>query len=293
MTGRAGVRVGVVILPQFTAIETAARWKSLQDRGFAHGWTYDHLAWRGLADEDWYATVPTLTVAALATTTLGLGTWVASPNFRHPVTWAKDLLSLADISGHRMIAAMGAGGTGWDSAVLGSAELAPKERIDRLTEFLTLTDLLLRQGETSWAGFYFRADRARIHPAGMRGKIPFVVAGNGPRSIRLAAGYDGWVTTGPSGAAGAGWWTGLAELAQRSITATEDRPVYRRYLNLDSWPDYRRDSLDCFLECAGRAAELGFTDVVVHWPRPAGEFAGDEGALDRIAGRLTDGGLGA
>lgn len=287
--GSSDVRVGVVILPQFLARETAARWKSLQDRGFSHGWTYDHLAWRSLADEDWYATVPTLTVAALATSTLGLGTWVASPNFRHPVTWAKDLLSLADISDGRVLAAMGAGGIGWDADVLGTPGLSPRQRVDRLTEFLTLTDLLLRQGETTWAGEYFRAERARMYPAGHRDRVPFVVAGNGPRSIRLAAGYDGWVTTGPPGADGEDWWTGLAELAERSRAAAGDRPEYRRYLNLDSWTDYRRDSLDCFSDCAGRAAALGFTDVVVHWPRRSGEFAGDERVLDRIAERLTNG----
>ena len=287
--GTAGARVGVVILPQFPAPETAAQWKSLQDRGFAHGWTYDHLAWRSLADEDWYATVPTLTVAALATTTLRLGTWVASPNFRHPVTWAKDLLSLADISDGRIIAAMGAGGIGWDSGVLGTPDLPPGQRVDRLTEFVTLTDLLLRQGETSWAGSYFRAERARMHPVGHRDRIPFVVAGNGPRSIRLAAGYDGWVTTGPPDPDAEHWWSGLAELAERSRTDTGDRPDFRRYLNLDSWTGYRRDSLACFLDCAGRAADLGFTDVVVHWPRPAGEFAGNDRVLDQIAERLTDG----
>ena len=287
--GPPDVRVGVVILPQFSARETAARWKSLQDRGFSHGWTYDHLAWRSLADEDWYATVPTLTVAALATSTLGLGTWVASPNFRHPVVWAKDLLSLADISDGRMIAAIGAGGTGWDADVLGAPELTPRQRVDRLEEFLTLTDLLLRQGETTWTGGYFRAERARTHPVGARDRIPFVVAGNGPRSIRLAAGYDGWVTTGPPGAAGEGWWSGLAESAERSRAATGDRPSYRRYLNLDSWTDYRRDSVECFLDCSGRAAALGFTDVVVHWPRRSGEYAGDERTLDHIAERLADG----
>ncbi len=45
------MRVGVVILPQFSWPEARARWKSLEDRGFAHGWTYDHLAWRDLAEQ--------------------------------------------------------------------------------------------------------------------------------------------------------------------------------------------------------------------------------------------------
>ena len=121
------MRVGVVILPQFRWPEARARWKSLEDRGFAHGWTYDHLAWRDLSEQDWFGTIPYLTAAATATSTLRLGTWVTSPNFRHPVTLAKDLMTLDDISGGRFIAGIGAGGTGWDATVLGQGA-APRAR---------------------------------------------------------------------------------------------------------------------------------------------------------------------
>ena len=53
------VDVGVVVLPQQRWAEAAARWKAVEDMGFAHAWTYDHLAWQSLADEPWFATVPT------------------------------------------------------------------------------------------------------------------------------------------------------------------------------------------------------------------------------------------
>ena len=43
-----------------------------------------------------------LTAAALATTTMRIGTLVASPNFRHPVPFAKELVTLDDISGRRL-----------------------------------------------------------------------------------------------------------------------------------------------------------------------------------------------
>lgn len=299
------MRVGVVILPQYPAAETVWRWKSLQDRGFAHGWTYDHLAWRDLADEPWYSTITTLATAAMATSTLRLGTWVTSPNFRHPVTYAKDLMSLDDVAGAvedgtpgvergRMIAAIGAGGLGWDSAVLGRPNLTPRERVDRLTEFVTLTDLLLRQGETSWQGEYFTADRARMHPAGSRSRIPLVVAGNGPRSVRLAAGYDGWATTGPDGDhTTQAWWERLAQLAEiftASVAAGgRDPATIHRYLSLDAAPGYSFSDFGSFTESAGRAHALGFTDVIVHWPRTTGPYAGREGVLDEIAESLVDG----
>lgn len=150
------MRVGVVILPQFTWSEARARWVSLEERGFAHGWTYDHLSWRELKDEPWFGTLPTLLAAATATTTLRLGTWVMSPNYRHPVTTAKDLMTIDDVAGGRLIAAIGAGGTGWDATVLGQDKLTPRQRVARLDEFVTLTDLLLRQADTTWRGDWFQ-----------------------------------------------------------------------------------------------------------------------------------------
>jgi len=298
------MRVGVIILPQFPAAETRRRWKSLEDRGFAHGWTYDHLAWRDLADEPWYATVPTLVNAAAATSSLRIGTWVSSPNFREPVTYAKELMTLDDLAGGapdetgkgRLIAAIGAGGLGWDAAVLGRPVLEPKERVDRLTEFATLSDLLLTQSETSWRGSYFTAERARMHPSGSRSRICMVTAGNGPRSVRLAAGFDGWATTGPEGDLSTDqWWERLAFLAgtySEAVRKTDRDPArLRRFLSLDLAPGFTLSDSRSFTAAARRARALGFTDVIIHWPRPSGVYAGDETVLDQIAGLLVDGQL--
>src|SRR6478735_6709259 len=110
------MRVGVIIVPEHPWAQARAEWQSLEERGFAHAWIYDHLAWRTLADGPWYATIPTLTAAAMVTERIALGTWVTSPNFRHPVTLAKELMTLDDISGGRVLAAIGAGGMSWDAA---------------------------------------------------------------------------------------------------------------------------------------------------------------------------------
>ena len=289
------MRVGVVILPQFSWPEARARWKSLEDRGFAHGWTYDHLAWRELAEQTWFGTIPTLTAAATATTTLRLGTWVTSPNFRHPVTLAKDLMTLDDISGGRVIVGVGAGGTGWDATVLGQQPLTPGQRAGRLAEFVELLDLLLTQPDTSWHGEYFHAERARMIPAGSRARIPLVVAANGPKTMRIAAGADAWATTGPEStdAGTEQWWASVTGLTERfediARQAGRDPGAVDRYLNLDSAPVLSVSSIGAFTDAAGRAAGLGFTDVLVHWPRPEGIYAADDAVLDQIADLLVDG----
>ncbi len=292
------MRVGVVILPQFSWPEARARWKSLEDSGFAHGWTYDHLAWRDLAEQNWFGTIPTLTAAATATSTLRLGTWVTSPNFRHPVTLAKDLMTLDDISGGRVIVGdrcgwnrLGRNGSG-SAAAHSWAAGGTARRVRHAHRPVAAT-----QPKPTWHGDYFQAERARMIPAGSRARIPLIVAANGPRTMRIAAGADGWATTGPEStdATTEQWWDAVAALVAKfeatADNAGRDPATMDRYLNLDSAPVLSVSSIDAFTDAAGRAAALGFTDILVHWPRPDGVYAADDAVLDQIADLLTDGHL--
>src|SRR3954463_3999265 len=85
-------------------------WRRGEELGFDHLWTYDHLTWDPLAGTPWGATMPTLVAAAGVTSRVRLGTWVASPNFRHPVPFGRELAALDDISGGRAVLGIGAGG---------------------------------------------------------------------------------------------------------------------------------------------------------------------------------------
>ena len=42
-------------------------------------------------------------------------------------------------------------------------------------------------------------------------------------------------------------------------------------------------SVGAFQDAVGRAGELGFTDVVTHWPRAGGPYAGDVRVLEQVA----------
>ena len=122
-------------------------------------------------------------------------------------------------------------------------------------------------------------------------RVPFVIAANGPRSLRLAVEYGaGWVTTGGSAETLEQWWVTVGVLAQRLddtlAEAGRDRASLDRYLLLDSSPVFSLSSADLFEEMAGRAGDLGFTDVITHWPRPDGVYAGDVAVLEDVASRL-------
>ena len=110
------VAVGIALLPQERWTTSRRKWELVEEWGFDHAWTYDHLAWRTLVDQPWFATVPLLAAAAAVTERIALGTWVASPNFRHPVPFAKDVMGLDDVSNGRFLLGVGAGGEGFDAS---------------------------------------------------------------------------------------------------------------------------------------------------------------------------------
>jgi alkanesulfonate monooxygenase SsuD/methylene tetrahydromethanopterin reductase-like flavin-dependent oxidoreductase (luciferase family) len=291
------VRYGIVILQDQRWEQAARRWRLAEEYGFAHAWTYDHLGWRDLVDGPWFDAVPTLTAAATVTSRIGLGTFVASPNFRHPVSFARQLTALDDISGGRFVLGLGAGARppSYDTVVLGAPPLSSRERAERFAEFTELLDLLLRTDHVTWRGQYYAAVDARNGPGCVQQpRLPFVVAANVKQSIGLAARLgEGWATTGTRRDSPAQWWASVAEVAARFDEALADAgrapEQVRRYLSLDASGTYALSSRAYFEEAAGRAGELGFTDVITHWPRPSGWYAGDESVLETVAAEIVAG----
>ncbi|GAB2828791.1 LLM class flavin-dependent oxidoreductase [Lentzea nigeriaca] len=282
------MRAGIVILPEHRWWIAEAKWRAAEEYGFHHAWTYDHLGWRSLVDGPWFGAVPTLTAAALVTSRIRLGTFVASPNFRHPVPFARELMTLDDVSDGRFTLGVGAGGEGYDTAVMGGKAPLPRDRTARFGEFVELLDQLLVKDRTSWHGEFFTAEEARSAPGCVqRPRMPFVVAANGPKAMKVAAQFgQGWVTTGPPADDHDAWWRGVARLSEQfteTLLTTGRVSRINRYLNLDSAPVYSLSSVECFTDAVGRAAELGFTDVVAHWPRHDGIYAGSESVVEEIA----------
>jgi alkanesulfonate monooxygenase SsuD/methylene tetrahydromethanopterin reductase-like flavin-dependent oxidoreductase (luciferase family) len=289
------VRLGIVILPDQRWATAARRWRLAEEYGFDHAWTYDHLGWRELVDGPWFDAVPTLAAAAGATSRIRLGTLVASPNFRHPVHFAREVTALDDISGGRLTvgAGAGAGGLSFDATVLGGAPLSARQRVDRFAEFLDLLDRLLREQRVTWAGTYYTAVDARAVPGCVQApRAPFVVAAGGPRSMALAARLgQGWITTGERSADLEEWWHSVAVAARHFdealSAAGREASTVDRHLSLDSAPVYSLSSAAYFAEAVARAAELGFTDAVTHWPRDSGWYAGKESVLAQVASLLA------
>jgi alkanesulfonate monooxygenase SsuD/methylene tetrahydromethanopterin reductase-like flavin-dependent oxidoreductase (luciferase family) len=291
------LRLSTVILPIYRwGTQGREVWLRAEDLGFDTAYTYDHLSWRSFRDKPWFGALPTLTAAAAVTSRMRVGTLVTSPNFRHPVTLAKELMTLDDVSGGRVTLGIGAGGTGFDAEVLGHEPWKTRERTERFAEFTALLDRLLTDPAVSYEGTYYCAHEARNIPGCVQTpRIPFAVAATGPRGMRLAARYgQGWVTTGdPALEEGVG--TPEASLAairgqveRLTVALAEagrDAADFPKTLLTGFTPDGNGPlgSVAAFTDFAGRHMEAGITEIVLHWPIPDSDFACDPAVFEAIA----------
>ncbi|MFH9394173.1 LLM class flavin-dependent oxidoreductase [Streptomyces sp. NPDC017556] len=290
------LRLSTVILPIHRWPEQGREvWQRAEEIGFHAAYTYDHLSWRSFRDNPWFGAVPTLTAAAMSTERIRLGTLVTSPNFRHPVTLAKELISLDDISGGRVTLGIGAGGSGFDATALGQDAWTPRERADRFAEFVPLLDRLLTEDAVTQHGKYYTAEEARNVPGCVqRPRLPFAVAATGPRGLKLAARHgQAWVTTGDPGL----YENGTPEESRAALRGQSERltaacaEIGRDASELDRilltafTPDRNGplESVDAFVDFAGRHVELGFTEIVIHAPVPDSVFDVDPKVFERIA----------
>ena len=279
------MRLGVCILPELRWPEQRRLWQRAEELGFDHAWTYDHLAWRSLAEGPWFGAIPTLSAAALATSRIRLGPLVTSPNYRHPVPLAKELITLDDVSIGRLTLGIGAGGEGWDASVLGQKPWSPAERSERFAEFVELLDVLLREPETTYDGRWYSAERARTYPGCVQQpRIPFAVAAAGPRGMRLAATHaETWVTTGDRAGGGpVAVGDQVKRLEDACRAAGRDPSTIGRLVLTGPELDAGLESAEAFAETVGRYADMGITDFVVHWPRSSEPYAGDVATFERI-----------
>jgi probable F420-dependent oxidoreductase len=159
---------GFTLKPDHTIERTIALTQQAEAGGFSHAWLFDsHVLWK-----DPY---PLLTVMALNSARLRLGTCVTNPATREPSVTASALATLNEISGGRMDLGIGRGDSarrvmGKPPTTLARLEAATNEIRD-LVEGRTFnvegTDL-----QFTWT---------------RRDKLPVWIAGYGPKALEVTA----------------------------------------------------------------------------------------------------------
>ena len=294
------MRLGLVILPSDRWSAARRQWEWADDVGFATAWTYDHIRWGGMPEGPWHAAVPVLAAAAAVTRRVRLGTLVASPNFRHPVTLARDTLALDDVSGGRFDLGVGPGSAGPDATALGQQSWNSKERMDRFEEFLPILRAVL-DGEattrTTITGRYYAAVDTPSTPGALQVPFPLTIAAGGPRGLRLAVAFgQRWVTIGPT--AGAPRTPDDILRAVRGQCALLDAACDEEGRGAATlgkvmlWTPTETilTSTDQFDELAAPYEALGFDEFVVHHPAPTGPYGGSLPVFEQIAQRWSGNG---
>lgn len=156
---------GITLKPDMTPGRAVALAQQAEAGGFSYGWLFDsHVLWL-----DPY---PLLTMMALNTTRMRLGTCVTNPATRDPSVTASSLATLNIISGGRMDLGIGRG----DSArrVLGKKPTT----MARLEESVRIIKDLAEGRPTDYDGEDIRMDWAE-------GSLPVWIAGYGPKALNL------------------------------------------------------------------------------------------------------------
>jgi probable F420-dependent oxidoreductase len=185
--GSAGrpVRFGVVN----ETLSTPRAWRDLlhraDDAGVGTFVIRDHLG----TDPFGPQLGPFAALAAAAETTrhIRLGTMVVTNDLRHPALVAQEAATIDWLSGGRFELGIGAGWQADEYARMGVPFDRAGERISRLEESLAILDQLLRGQTVSAAGAAYQMRDLRLPVAPVqRPRPPILVAGGGPRMLRLA-----------------------------------------------------------------------------------------------------------
>ena len=154
--------------------------------------------------DDRHGPMVALTAAALATTTLRVGTLVLANDYRHPAVLAKELASLDQISGGRLEIGIGAGWMTSDYEQAGMTLDRPGVRIERLDEAVTVLEGCFSDGPFDFSGRHYTISGLDSQPKPVQQpRPPLLMAGGGPRMLALAARRADIVGINPSLHAGA------------------------------------------------------------------------------------------
>ena len=283
-----------LVIPPVGPWHAQSRWyRWAEDVGYDVVYTYDHLT-HATAPGQWLGEAfTTLVAAAGVTKSVKLGTLVASAAFRTPVSLARVAMSAQDILGGRLILGVGLGAATCavaDHGASGSLGEMSARFADVVRGYLAVID-----GAADWQGETTAFGGLQTLPM-PEGVVPpeLLIAAHGPRALALAVAHaDTWNTYGGPGSTQLDpddFWDLVAHQVagfdERCDRQGRDPSSVRRSLLLGFGRVRPTASVDDFLGAAGRAAELGFDELVVYGPESPAGMGSDPSVHERALPRL-------
>jgi probable F420-dependent oxidoreductase len=148
---------------------------------------YDTLAMPDHMIGGAWAAMPALAVAATVTQRLRVGTLVVDNDFRNPTVFARECATLDVLTNGRFELGIGAGWLDRDYQSTGIPFDRGRVRVARLAEAITLMKRLFAEEQVTFAGDYYRVEKAEVRPKTLqRPHPPLLIAGGGPEILALA-----------------------------------------------------------------------------------------------------------
>ena len=198
-----GLRIGLQV-PRFTwpdaphsiGPKLAEIGKTADEAGFASIWVMDHffqIGAVGEVEEPMLEGYSALNYLAGITQQVKLGTLVTGVHYRYPGILLKTVTTLDVLSGGRAYFGIGAG---WNEPEYEAFGYPTNRRGTRYEETLSIVRRLLDGERVTFSGEFNQLRDAVLAPVPSR-RIPMLVAGDGPRVLRLASRYgDAWNNNG-------------------------------------------------------------------------------------------------
>jgi probable F420-dependent oxidoreductase len=174
------VKVGAWLTPQHTTVaQLRDGWRAAEDAGADSIWLWDHFfPLTGDPDGAHFEAWTLLSALAVDTNRATVGVLVSNASYRNPDLLADMARTVDHLAGGRVVLGLGAGWFERDCVEYGYPFPTGAERV------AILSDSVAR----------VRARLARLVP-GPVGALPLLLAGDGPRLLRLAARHaDSWNT---------------------------------------------------------------------------------------------------
>jgi probable F420-dependent oxidoreductase len=175
-------RFGVVSASARSGDEWIAKARRIEALGYSTLVIPDNLRYT-------LAPLPALAVAATATRTLRIGTYVLANDLRNPVLLAKDVATLDLLTGGRFELGIGAGrpDAAAENRMLGLPFDSGAVRVVRLEESVTILKALLKGERVTNDRTHYHPDAAEISPlAAQQPHVPMLIAGSGRQMLSLA-----------------------------------------------------------------------------------------------------------
>jgi alkanesulfonate monooxygenase SsuD/methylene tetrahydromethanopterin reductase-like flavin-dependent oxidoreductase (luciferase family) len=190
------MKVGVQ-LPEVERVvrrdELAAMAQAAEECGFDSLWVGDHLLYRGdgRPERGPWDCWTTLAWLAGLTSRIELGPLVACTAFHPPGVLARQAAAVHELSGGRLVAALG---SGWNEEEFRAFGLPLDHRVSRFEEAFTIVRRLLAGERVTFDGrFHAVSDAVLLPPLGTKPKL--MIGANAPRMLSITLPHvDAWNT---------------------------------------------------------------------------------------------------